>query len=194
MTAANPLDRLTADEIVAARLVLEKEGLVGPATRLAYLGLEEPPKAQVLAFRPGEAVDRRVRAILLDVATGATSDVVASLTRAAVDRRTDIDPASGGHAPILLEDLMAVDEIVKSDPGWVAAMARRGVTDLDSIQPCPLSAGDFGIEGERGRRMLRVLSFVRNRPTDHCWAHPVDGLAAWARFLQRRDGAGPGGW
>jgi Cu2+-containing amine oxidase len=39
----------------------------------------------VLAFRPGEPVDRRVRAILLDTASGEATDVVASLTRGAVD-------------------------------------------------------------------------------------------------------------
>jgi primary-amine oxidase len=37
----------------------------------------------VLAFRPGEPVDRRVRAILLDTASGEATDVVASLTRGA---------------------------------------------------------------------------------------------------------------
>ena len=62
---------------------------------------------------------------------------------------------------------MAVDEIVKADPGWRAAMARRGITDIDLVCPCPLSAGAFDIPGEEGRRLLRVLSFVRHRPSDH---------------------------
>ena len=39
-------------------------------------------------------------------------------------------------------------------------MARRGITDLDLVRPCPLSAGDFGLAGEEGRRLLRVLSFL----------------------------------
>ncbi len=65
-------------------------------------------------------------------------------------------------------------------------MNRRGVTDMDLVRPCPLSAGSFGYEDEPGRRMLRVLSFVANRPEDHCWAHPVDGLVAYVDLTERK--------
>jgi primary-amine oxidase len=183
---AHPLQRLSADEIRLARTVLERHGLVGERTRFTYLGLEEPPKQEVLGFRPGGPVDRRVRVILLDAATGAATDVVASLSRGEVDSRVDLDPARDGQPPVMLSDLEAVDEIVKGDSGWREAMARRGVTDLDLVRPCPLSAGSFGIAGERGRRMLRVLSFVQHRPEDHPWAHPVDGLVAYVDLVERR--------
>ena len=86
--------------------------------------------------------------------------MVASVTRGEVDATVELDPERDGQAPVLLEELIAVDEIVKADAGWRAAMARRGITDLDLVRPCPLSAGDFDIAGERGRRMLRVLSFL----------------------------------
>jgi len=166
--------------------VLAEHGLVGEHTRLTYLGLEEPPKPEVLGFRPGDPVDRRVRAILLDAASGAATDVVASLTRNAVDSATALDAARDGQPPVMLEDLEAVDEIVKGDSGWRAAMARRGVTDLDLVRPCPLSAGSFGVPGEEGRRMLRVLSFVQHHEKDHPWAHPVDGLVAYVDLIERR--------
>ncbi len=182
----HPLDRLTADEIHAARWLFEKQGLLTHTTRFALLALEEPTKAEVLAFRPGATVDRRVRAVLLDVATGAASTVVASLTREEIDVRTPIDPAVDGQPPIMLEEFVAVDEIVKADPDWQAAMARRGITDLDLVRPCPLSAGDFDLAGERGRRLLRVLSFLANRPEDHCWAHPIDGVVAYVDLIERR--------
>jgi len=184
--AGHPLQRLTAAEITAARTLFDRAGLLTSTTRFAFLGLEEPPKGEVLAFRPGDAVDRRVRAILLDVADGRTHDVVASLTRGEVERLTEIDTSTGGQAPILPEEFIAVDEIVKADPGWVEAMARRGITDLDLVRPCPLSAGDFGIPGEEGRRMLRVLSFLQHRPEDHCWAHPIDGIVAYVDLVEKR--------
>jgi hypothetical protein len=71
---SHPLQRLGADEIRRGRTLLAEHGLVGDHTRFAYLGLEEPPKGEVLAFRPGQPVERRVRAILLDTATGAAAD------------------------------------------------------------------------------------------------------------------------
>jgi len=186
LNAMHPLARLSGDEIHAARALIEGSALITPTTRYAYLALEEPTKAEVLAFQLGDPVERRVRAILLDIATGRTHDVLASLTRAEVERVAEVDTGAGGQAPILLEEFIAVDEIVKADAGWCAAIARRGITDLSLVRPCPLSAGDFGLPGERGRRMLRVLSFVAHRPEDHCWAHPIDGVVAYVDLIERR--------
>jgi primary-amine oxidase len=183
---AHPLARLSAFEIGAARSLLDKAGLLGPTTRFALLALEEPPKEVVLGYRPGDHVDRQVRAVLLDIATGQSSTVVASLTRGDIDSVVAINAEVDGQPPIMLEEFIAVDEIVKADEGWRSAMARRGITKLDLVRPCPLSAGDFGIPGERGRRLLRVLSFLANRPEDHCWAHPIDGVVAYVDLIERR--------
>ena len=111
---SHPLQRLGADEIRLARTVLAEHGLVGEHTRFTYLGLEEPPKWEVLSFRNGDPLERRVRAILLDTATGAATDVVASLSRGTVDSQVVIDTARDGQPPIVLEDLTAVDEIVRA--------------------------------------------------------------------------------
>ncbi|MEV1289807.1 primary-amine oxidase [Micromonospora sp. NPDC049679] len=186
VAAGHPLQRLSADEIRAARALLAAHDLLSPTTRFPLLALEEPPKDVVLAYRDGDPVDRRVRAVLLDVTTGRCRTVVASLTRATIDSVVELDPVIDGQPPILLDEFVAVDEIVKADPGWRAAMARRGITDLALVRPCPLSAGDFDIPGERGRRMLRVLSFLAHRPEDHCWAHPIDGVVAYIDLVERR--------
>jgi primary-amine oxidase len=177
---------LTADEIRQATALIDKAGLQNVTTRYAYLALEEPPKQDVLAFRPGDPIDRRVRAVLLDVATGHARNLVVSLTRAELDTVVNLDPAVDGQPPVLYEELFAVDEIVKADPGWVEAMRRRGVENLDLVRPCPLSAGVFDLPEESGHRMLRVLSFLQNRPDDHCWAHPIDGVVAYVDLTARR--------
>jgi primary-amine oxidase len=183
---SHPLSRLTAEEIDLARALLEAAGLITPTTRYAYLALAEPTKADVLAFTEGDWIERRVQALLLDVGTGRTQDVIANVASGKVERVVEIDNAVAGQAPILLAEFVAVDEIVKADESWRAAMARRGITDLDLVRPCPLSAGDFGIAGEQGRRLLRVLSFRANRPEDHCWAHPIDGVVAYVDLIEQR--------
>jgi len=186
MTAGHPLERLSAAEIDAARTLFQKNDLLTPTTRFAMLALEEPTKPAVLAWQPGDPVDRRVRALLLDAATGQVRSAIASVTRAEVDEVTEIDPAVDGQPPILLDEFISVDEIVKGDPEWRAAIERRGITDFDLVRPCPLSAGDFDIEGETGKRLLRVLSFVANRPEDHCWAHPIDGVVAYVDLIEKK--------
>ena len=181
----HPLQRLSADEIRAARELLDQSGLITPTTRFALLGLEEPDKQTVLDFSPGDPVDRRVRAVLLDIATGDARTIVASISHGEINSVAEIDPAVDGQPAVLLEELVTVDEIVKADDGWCKAMARRGITDLDLVRPCPLSAGNFGIAGEEGRRVLRVLSYLQHRPEDHCWAHPIDGVVAYVDLIER---------
>lgn len=181
----HPLQRLSAAEIDAARSLFDRHGLLAPTTRFALLGLEEPEKHVVLGYSDGDPVDRRVRAVLLDAATGAARAVVASLTRQAIDSDVEIDPVTEGQPAILDEEMETVDQIVKADPAWREAMARRGITDLDLVRACPLSAGNFGLDVEKGRRVLHVLSFQQHREEDHPWAHPIDGVVAYVDVIER---------
>ncbi|HEX4813004.1 MAG TPA: primary-amine oxidase [Nonomuraea sp.] len=185
-TATHPLDQLTADEIRRNRSILVEAGLVDADVRFPIVQLHEPPKDEVLAYTGAEPPERQVFSVLLDTATGACVETVVSLTRGKLVRRRDLDPAAEGQPPIMFAEYGLVDAIVKDDPEWRAAMARRGVTDVDLACPCPLSAGDFDLPGERGRRLVRVLTFVKHRPEDHPWAHPVDGLVAYVDLIERR--------
>src|SRR5580698_3397199 len=98
----HPLDPVTADEFLAGRDILEKAGLLGDPVRFAYYGLEEPPKHDVLAGIHGQAgADRRLRAYLLNQATGESTDVVVSLGTDAVVSNKTLDPAVDGQLPIV---------------------------------------------------------------------------------------------
>jgi len=103
LTPTHPLARLTADEIDAARQIITAAGLVTDSTRFAYLGLAEPSKSEVLAYTPGTPIDRRVRAVLIDVATGAAHTVLASLTRGVVEQVEAIDTQTQGQ-PAIMDD------------------------------------------------------------------------------------------
>jgi primary-amine oxidase len=210
--SAHPLDPAGPEEFLAGRRILAEAGLLTETTRFAYYGLEEPPKDDVLAYSagpadgtgtgvpdgtgtgapvssnggPGSRPDRRLRAFLIDVVTGESSDVVVSLTRHEVITNRALDPLTDGRVPILDQDFALAEEIVHADPGWCAAMARRGLTDVGVIRACPLTAGSYGIADEQPRRMVRVLAFVQAREHDLAWAHPVDGVAAYVDLIERR--------
>ena len=53
--AAHPLDPLSADELKAVVEILAADGLGGEAIRFPHVRLQEPPKAEVLAWHPGDA-------------------------------------------------------------------------------------------------------------------------------------------
>ena len=193
---AHPLDPATAAEYLAGRDIMAAAGLLADPVRFAYYGLEEPPKDTVLAGtglagtglagtgRP--ATDRRLRAFLLNTDTGESTDVVVSLTDQQLVSARTLDRGQDGQLPILEGDFAIVDEIVKADPDWRAAMARRGYHDLSQIRTCPLTAGAFGPPDDDRRRMVRVLAFIQAREHDLAWAHPVDGVAAYVDLIEKK--------
>jgi primary-amine oxidase len=182
---AHPLDPATAAEYLAGRDIMAAAGLLNGMVRFAYYGLEEPAKDDVLAGDPTTA-DRRLRAFLVNTGTGESTDVVVSLTHHDVVSARTLDPGTDGQMPILDSDFIAVDEIVKADPAWRAAMARRGYEDLSQIRACPITAGAYGVADDDRRRMVRVLAFVQAREHDLAWAHPVDGIAAYVDLIERK--------
>jgi primary-amine oxidase len=183
---AHPLRPVSAEEFLAGRRVLAEAGLLSERIRFAYYGLDEPSKDEVLAWADGSAPDRALRAFLIDVASGESRDVVVSLTHDRVISQRTLDPVTDGQVPVLDQDLELVEEIVHGDPGWRAAMERRGLTDVSKIRVCPLTAGSFGVADEQRRRMLRALSFVQPDEHDLPWAYPVDGLVAYVDLIERR--------
>lgn len=176
-TATHPLARLTAEEVSAATGIVRAAGLCGADSNFVYVGLEEPHKAQVLAWRPGDAVERRVRALLLDRATGAGRDVTVSLTAGAVVRDVELDAVADGQVPILDAEFEVVERILAADERWIAAMAKRGL-DAADVRAVALSAGSY-FPDEAGHRIVRVLGFHQADPDDLPWAHPVDGVVAF---------------
>ena len=61
-------------------------------------------------------------------------------------------------------------------PDFIAACARRGVTDMDLVCVDPWSAGSFGEPEEEGRHISHTFAWVRSSPTDNLYAHPIEGI------------------
>jgi primary-amine oxidase len=170
----HPLDPVTSDEFLAGRQLMAAAGLLAEPVRFAYYGLEEPPKDEVLGGAAGsggppgsgDTADRRLRAFLINLKTGESTDVVVSLGGAdgagggVVSART-VDTATEGQLPIVDSEYVLVEEIVHADPGWRAAMERRGLTDMSEIRICPITAGSYRAPAEDDeRRIVRVLAFL----------------------------------
>ena len=172
-TVEHPLEPLTAEEISAAAAILRASGHIGERAHFAAVTLHEPAKEIVHEFAAGDAFEREAGALVVDHATGGTYEAVVSLTRREV---VSWAPADDGQAMNLLGEMMQSIELTKADPRYIEALAKRGITDLDSLQLDPWPAGNFDIEGERGRRLVRVISYVRDNPADNGYAHPIEGV------------------
>ena len=179
----HPLRRITEQEVAANRGIVDAAGLVEGTTRFMIVDLVEPEKSVVLAFQEGDVVDRRVLSVLMDRATGVVNEVVVSLTDGVVASNRLVDVAVEGQPPIIAEEFELVESLLRKDPQWLAAMERRGITDVSLVRISALTAGYFGIPGEEGRRITRCLSFLQLDPTDNAWAHPIDGVVAYLDLI-----------
>ena len=91
----------------------------------------------------GAPADRRLRAYLLNLDTGESTDVLVSLSQGSVVSARALDTGAEGQLPIIDSEYHLVEEIVAADPDWRAALARRGLTDMTKIRICPITAGAF---------------------------------------------------
>ncbi|GHD00425.1 primary-amine oxidase [Zhihengliuella salsuginis] len=171
----------TAEEIEAVKTLLTEAGHLRESSRIAYLGLLDPPRGTA-----GDAVaDRRFRVFALDVAGEAPFDATVNPGTRAVESVVVLDTAETGELPVMEEEFAAVEEVLAEDDEWKAAIAKRGL-DLEKVRVAPLSAGFYDYPEERGTRMLRGLAFYQEHETDSAWAHPIDGLVAYVDVAARK--------
>ena len=180
-SGVHPLDPLSAEEILRASTVLKEAKQLGAEWRFAIVHLHEPEKAFVLKHQAGEPLERCAFLMVFEATTGVTYEAVVNLSQGTVISwlHHPTETAPYGQPPVLVEDFFNCDRIVKADEGWRNAVKRRGLTDEDIklVQVDPFSAGNFGFPLEKGRRVVRAVSYYRaegSRPRDpsRCWRIP----------------------
>ncbi|MDH6182145.1 primary-amine oxidase [Microbacteriaceae bacterium SG_E_30_P1] len=175
------LATLTAEEIAANTAILTRAGLAGSTVHYSYVGLVEPDKRELLS---AGSADRRVRSMLIDMATNVSRDVVVSIAEDRVVSERVLDHAVDGQVPVVIEEFHLVEEVIHRNEKWLAAMHKRGLTDLSTLRVNPLSGGVLS-EAETGRRIQRCFTFVQKTPDDLGWAHPVDGVTVMIDVVTR---------
>ena len=171
----HPLDPLTGDEVARAWSLVRAQDGLGSRVRVVSIALAEPPRAALYGPGAEHPAERAAFVVLMDSDARKTYEAVVSLTRGRLVSWTHVP---GVQPAIVLDEFFECEAAVRADPGWQAAMRRRGVTDFSLAMVDPWSAGNFGIEDEKGRRLSRTLTWVRRSPTDNGYARPVANLIA----------------
>jgi primary-amine oxidase len=170
----HPLDPLTADEIRSAaalyRAAREEEDPL-----FSSIALDEPTRDELAQARAGATVDRR--AVVTAIAGPcALAVAVVSLSRSELVAMQVHEPA---RPPLAFHEILAAAGAVKEHPEWQSAMRRRGIDDLDRLQLDPWPPGTFGLPFEEGRRLTRVIAYLRDDREDNGYARPVEGVIAF---------------
>src|SRR5262245_14104037 len=169
--AQHPLDPLSAAEIEAAAAVVSAAPGFPEGGKFATLVLREPPKTEVLAYRPGTAVARHAFAIVLDRKHSRTFEGVADVTARRLVSWTEI---KGVQPAVLDSEYDVLVNIVKSDPRWQAAMKKRGLNDFDKIQIDNWAVGQVAPKFQK-MRLLRALSYFKGDQTNF-YGRPIEGV------------------
>src|SRR5580704_10295759 len=175
-SAGHPLDPLTGAELGQAVQILGEGGRLGEGVRIASISLIEPEKHSVEALRPGDQLERKALAVLVDRAGQAAYEVVVDLLRHSVVSATRLP--SGIQPSIMLDEFAECEQAVRRSPVFQAALAKRGVTEIDLVMVEPWSAGMYGNElpEDSGLRRMRALCFVRSESKDNGYSRPLDSL------------------
>ncbi|MGZ6998015.1 MAG: primary-amine oxidase, partial [Acidimicrobiia bacterium] len=142
----HPLDMLTPDEISAASAVVRSDARFPEGATFVHVVLHEPTKDELAGGGP---VDRAAEVQLVSGPGLGVIEVVVSLTAGTVRTWERVE---GVRPTLLFGEAAHAIFTTKEHPDYVAALAKRGITDVDNVQIDPWPAGVFGYEAETDRR------------------------------------------
>ena len=179
LASAHPLDPLTADEVRAAARITRMDGRLA-AAQFASILLNEPAKAAVIDWRPGQGLPRQARLIAMTPA--AVFEVVADLS---AGRVLSVVERKGVEPPVMASEF-EVAKVVLTHPEFRAALSRRGLTDPNKIFCSPITAGYFAIPEHTGKRVVKVGCYDLRRTTTNMWGWPIERLYATVDLRERK--------
>jgi len=167
----HPLDGLSLAEHWVAYETLRDSGRITDGAQFLYLGLNEPPKAEVLTWERGQPFRREATLQIVDegVGYGAVVDLVGRSViefEKITDRQYMSAPSDFQAAQAALEH-----------PDMRAGLERQGITDFKMIECFPQSMGYFDRPEEQNRRLGRVTCWNRLGSLTG-WGAPITNLVA----------------
>ena len=136
------------------------------------MALLEPPKADVLAWQPGQPFSRKATLNVYDRDANVVNEVVVDLRSHSVESwapRPGVEPAVYGT------EWTEADSIVRKDARWQAAIAARGLKPRDIYIDVWAPGDTAGIDDPNGDRLLRAITFYRGH-LPNPYDRPVEGI------------------
>ena len=172
----HPLDPLSADEFRAAAEILRRDrDVVPPGWRFASIELAEPDKAAMREFDANGAIPaRKATVVCFERNTNATYKSVVSLSDGSVE---SFEHVPGVQPNFTVDEFVECDQMLRSHPDFVAALAKRGITDLDLVFMDTWTYGEAVAPPEfRDRRLGWSDIWLKDGPEMNPYAHLISGL------------------
>lgn len=170
----HPLEPLTEDEFRQVAAVLRRDQGVGDGWRYAGIELLEPAKAALKAWRAGDAIPRSALAVLWNRADNQAYEAAIDLVADAVTSWTHVPDVTPNFT---VDEWHDCDVTMREHPEVIAALAARGITDMDLVLVDAWTYGGALMpEQWRDRRLGWCDIWSRATPDGNPYAHPVPGL------------------
>lgn len=171
----HPLDPLSAEEFTAVSAILRRELNVGEGWRITCIEMIEPGKADLANFDAGGTrPPRKALVLCLDRGSNATYRSVVSLTDDRVESHQHIP---GVQANFTVDEFHECDAMLRAHPDVIAALAKRGITDMDLVFMDTWTYGAAVAPPEyRDRRIGWSDTWLRKAPGANPYATAVSGF------------------
>ncbi len=165
-----PLDPLTATEMRKVVQILKDSKTTSGKDIFNIINLKEPPKNEVLAYKPGAPFRREAFTSFYDYSKNGVTEAVVDINAGKVISVKNIPNVIG----MGLEADSVANTIVRNDKAWAAALKKRGIS-IDSVTHRSVFTGDMGI-GPVGHREQLVIARRKGNHID------IEGLMAYTDF------------
>ncbi len=167
----HPLDALTPEEYWTVYNVLNDAGKLAEKTIFSSILLQEPPKAAVLAWKPGQPMMRKVDVVLLTESK--SYEAVVDVTAGKLETFRAL---AKEQAPETETEMHGYDDILKKDPRVLEALKKRNITDMRLITCYVTPAGHVDLpEQTEGRRIgWGGCTYVGN--AKYAWDREIPGI------------------
>jgi primary-amine oxidase len=173
-TSPHPLDPLRAEEVSRAVVLIREGHASGDQWRFASVEVVEPAKDAFAEWKAGEPFARQARAIVWNRGDGRVYECTVDLY---ADELTDVHERPGVQPNFTVEEYHECDELVRRHPDMIAALARRGIEDLDLVLVDAWAYSEALVPtAYRDRRVAWCDVWVRGSERSNPYAHFVGGL------------------
>ena len=127
MEITHPLSPLTQSEIARAAIIVRQYCDLGPGMRFETIELKEPVRDFSFNETVSSEHSRQASVTTYDTVTGDVYEAIVSLNLSNVEswaKRPGVQPRIGP------DEFLDAERIALSDPQFIAALNRRGITDL----------------------------------------------------------------
>lgn len=176
---SHPLDPLSASEIENAVKILRGLKDFPKIALFSTIQLHEPSKESVINFKPGNGYGREAFAIVLDRQRNKTYEAIVDLQ---TNKLMSWKEIPGVQPLVFLGEYEVVDELVRADERWQAAMKRRGITDFEKVTIDGWAVGQ--VDGKFQGRLLRGLSYFKGDGANY-YGRPIEGVVAIVNMNSR---------